>query len=73
MTCRLCGASLRRVVTGLPFKLSEQTIVVVKGLPVLQCENCTEYSLEDPVMVAVDKILEKVDVAAELEIVTYAA
>jgi len=29
--------------TDLPFKINEDTIVIVKGLPVLQCTNCLEY------------------------------
>ncbi len=59
--------------TDLPFKLSETTIVILKGLPLLQCDNCTEYVLEDSVMARVDEILEKVDPCAELEIIRYAA
>lgn len=73
MNCCVCGSQLRAEVTDLPFKLSERTIVVIKELPVLQCANCTEYSLEDSVMAAVDTILEKVDEAAELQVVRYAA
>jgi len=42
------------------------TIVILKGLPVLQCDNCREYLLEDVVM-------HRVDTAAELEIIRYAA
>jgi YgiT-type zinc finger domain-containing protein len=42
MKCHVCGSRLRPLVTDLPFKVSETTIVVLKGLPVLQCENCIE-------------------------------
>lgn len=73
MKCHVCGGTLQRGVTDLPFKVSQGTIVVIKGLPVLQCDNCTEYSLEDAVMVQVDRILERADEAAELEVVRYAA
>jgi hypothetical protein len=45
----------------------------LKDLPVLQCNNCNEYLLDDPVMKRVDEILEKVDSAAELEVIRYAA
>ena len=48
-------------------------IVILKDLPVLQCNNCNEYLLHDPVMKRVDEILEKVDTAAELEVIRYAA
>jgi hypothetical protein len=53
--------------------VSEQTIVILKDLPVLQCENCTQYLLEDRVLSRVDAILASIDRAAELEIVRYAA
>ncbi len=58
--------------TDLPFKVRETTIVIVKALPVLQCQGCGEYLLEDSVMQRVDEILERADVRAELEIIGYA-
>jgi YgiT-type zinc finger domain-containing protein len=73
LKCHVCGSALVPVITDLPFKLSEQTIVIVKALPVLQCEGCSEYVLEDPVMRRVDAILERADRSAELEIIRYAA
>ncbi len=73
MKCHVCGSNLVPTVTDLPFKLNETTIVIVKALPVLQCERCSEYALEDPVMERVDVILERSDPRAELEIVRYAA
>ena len=73
MKCHVCGADLVRLVTDLPFKLSETTIVIVKDLPVLQCAACSQYLLEDPVMERVDEILDSADARAELEIVRFAA
>jgi YgiT-type zinc finger domain-containing protein len=73
MKCQVCGSKLEPLITDLPFKVSETTIAILKDLPVLQCDNCTEYFLEDSVMDRVGKILEKVDTAAELEIIRYAA
>ena len=73
MKCHTCGSEMVRIQTDLPFKVSETAIVIVKGLPVLQCESCGEYSLEDPVMRRVDEILERANSRAELEIVRYAA
>jgi YgiT-type zinc finger domain-containing protein len=64
---------MKPVVTDLPFKVSETTIVILKGLPVLQCDNCSEYLLEDRVMDRVEQILQRVDAAAELEVIRYAA
>jgi len=73
MKCHMCGSKLKSLITDLPFKISETTIVILKALPVLQCENCSEYVLEDTVMERVEQMVERVDVAAELEIIRYAA
>jgi YgiT-type zinc finger domain-containing protein len=73
MRCRVCGAKLRPLITDLPFKVSDTGIVILKGLPVLQCDNCREYLLDDSVMSRVEEILQKADAAAELEIIRYAA
>jgi len=73
MKCHVCGGKMRAIVTDLPFKLSHKTIVILKELPVSQCESCNEFLIEDPVMDRVDAILGKVDKEAELEILRYAA
>jgi YgiT-type zinc finger domain-containing protein len=73
MKCYQCGSYMEAVVTNLPFKVKENTIIIVKDLPVFQCKNCNEYSLEDVVMEQVDRILQGADTAAELEVVRYAA
>ena len=73
MKCHVCGSNMKSMVTNLPFKINETTIVILKDLPVLQCNNCNEYLLDDPVMKRVDELLEKVDTAAELEVIRYAA
>jgi YgiT-type zinc finger domain-containing protein len=73
MTCQTCGGVLEAVTTDLPFKLSQRTIVVIRDLPVLQCQACHEYLLEDSVMARVDEILEGIAERAELEVVRFAA
>jgi YgiT-type zinc finger domain-containing protein len=73
MKCTVCGATMNRVVSDLPFKTTEQTIVILKGLPVFQCGNCAEYLIEDVVLRRVDDILANVAGAAELEVIRYAA
>jgi len=73
MKCRVCGASLRSIVTDLPFKVRGNAVVILKELPVMQCENCREFLIEDPVMERVEAILDKADPTAELEVVGYAA
>jgi len=72
MICHNCGGKLENLVTNLPFKISHDSIVIIKGLPVLQCRNCSEYLIEDMVMEKVDSILSKIDKTAELEVLSYA-
>lgn len=64
---------MKPAVTDLPFQVSDKTIVVLKGLPVFQCDNCSEYMLEGRVTERVEEMLHRVDFAAELEVVNYAA
>lgn len=73
MKCHVCGAKMTPHTTDLPFKLSETTIVILKDLPLLQCEGCNEYLLEDSVMERVEEILRQANSQAELEIIRYAA
>jgi YgiT-type zinc finger domain-containing protein len=73
MKCYVCGSKLKSLITDLPFKVSEKNIVILKGLPVWQCDNCREYWLDDTVMQRVEEILQKADAAAELEVILYAA
>lgn len=73
MKCDVCGAEMTAVKTDLPFKVRDAGIVILKGLPVLQCGNCPQYLLEDAVLAQVDQILQRVDAGKELEIVRYAA
>lgn len=73
MKCHVCGAKMTARITDLPFKLSETTIVILKDLPVLQCDGCNEYLLEDSVMERVEEILRQANSRAELEIIRYAA
>lgn len=73
MKCTVCGASMNRITTDLPFKLSEERIVIFKQLPVLQCRACREYLIEDAVMARIDTLLAEADSTAELEVIRYAA
>ena len=73
MKCRVCGSRLQPTTTDLPFKVTERTIVVLKQLPVLQCERCSEYSMEDVVFARVEALLANVNTSAELEIIPFAA
>lgn len=73
MICHNCGGKLKKVITDLPFKINQESIIIIKKLPVLQCQNCSEYVIEDPIMEKIDGILEKIDKTVELEILNYAA
>ena len=73
MTCHVCGSPMTSTLTDLPFKVSEQTIIIVKELPVWQCDGCPEYLIDDPVMQRVDELLATVNSSAELEVIRYAA
>jgi len=73
MKCHVCGGKMAPVLSDLPFKLGRKTIVIVKELPVLQCERCSEYLLDDHVMARVDAMIGKVEEDAELKVLKYAA
>ena len=73
MKCTVCGARMSPMTTDLPFKLSEERIVILKQLPVLQCGGCREYLIEDAVMARIDILLARADRTAELEVIRYAA
>lgn len=73
MKCHVCGGGMKAATSDLPFMLAPNRIVIFKNLPVLQCDQCGEYLLQDAVMARVEAMLQDVDVSAELEIVRYAA
>jgi YgiT-type zinc finger domain-containing protein len=73
MKCRNCGGALHALTTDLPLKITAKTIVIIKDVPVLQCERCSEYLLADDTVAKVDSILSGVAANAELEIVRFAA
>ena len=73
MKCRVCGGSLDPRVTDLPFKISDSSIVILKSLPVLQCNQCGDTELEHGTMLKVEKLLERVDRSSELEVIRFAA
>ncbi|KHE93360.1 MAG: type II toxin-antitoxin system MqsA family antitoxin [Candidatus Scalindua rubra] len=65
MNCHNCGGKLEKINTDLPFKVRQSSIIIFKKLPVLQCENCNEYLIEDTVMEKIDFIFDKIDTKAE--------
>ena len=73
MKCHICGSNMAAIITDLPFKVSLKSIVIVKDVPVFQCNGCPEYLLGDVVMEQIENILERVDATTELEVMKYAA
>jgi YgiT-type zinc finger domain-containing protein len=73
MKCRTCGSALHATKTDLPFKVNEKSIVIFKELPVLQCQSCAEYLIEDPVMGRIEELLSTVNQTVELEVIQFAA
>ena len=73
MRCRVCGGLLEPRVTDVPFKIGDSTIVILKGLPVLQCLQCNDTELDQATMVRVEQMLARVDVSSELEVVRFVA
>lgn len=73
MKCRICGRVLTESTTDLPFKISDRTIVIIKDLPVAQCEGCTEYLMVDEVFTRVEQLLSRVSASVEVEIIQFAA
>ena len=73
MRCHVCGKALRTSTTDLPRQVRDRTIVIFKDLPVVQCEGCPEYLIDDVTMAKVDELLAKVDTSVELKIIPFAA
>ncbi|OGL42439.1 MAG: YgiT-type zinc finger domain-containing protein [Candidatus Schekmanbacteria bacterium RBG_16_38_11] len=73
MNCHVCGSKMDETITDLPFKVRDTSIVIVKDMPVLQCQSCREYLLKDSIMQRLENILKAADRSVELEIVKFAA
>lgn len=73
MKCHVCGGEMEKVVSQFPFKISDESIVIIKNMPVLQCTGCAEYLIEDEVMEKVEETCNGVDATAELEVFKYAS
>lgn len=73
MKCHQCGSLMQQTGTQLPFKVGDACIVILKELPVHQCDSCVEYALDDPVMARVEDILGGVDTTTELQVIPFAA
>ena len=72
MKCHVCGSDMNAIITNLPFKVNELTIVILKDLPVYQCINCSEYLLDDYILIYLENIFNRVNENTEIEIIQYA-
>ena len=50
MRCHACGGLMHETRSDMPFKLDRSRIVIIKDLPMLQCDECGEHAFSDPVM-----------------------
>ena len=73
MKCHVCGSRMQAINTDLPFKVNDTTIIIIKDLPVIQCDGCSEYLLDDIVLKRVDAIIKHSDTETELKVIRYAA
>jgi YgiT-type zinc finger domain-containing protein len=73
MTCGACGANLKPVQADLPFRREDDSIVIVRGLPVMRCPKCATYFLEDQVITKIHQLLALIRNGAQLEVIPYAA
>lgn len=73
MNCHVCGTTLNKTITDLPFKRGPRSIIVLRDVPVFECPACASYSIEDGNMERIEQILFSVDKAVELQVIVFAA
>ncbi len=71
MKYRICGGALVPKVTELSFKVRDSSIVILKSLPVLHCNQCGDAELEHGTILKVEKLLERVDLSSELKVIRW--
>ncbi len=69
--CHICGGTMKLLKTSLPFKVYPTMTVIINNLPVIQCECCNAYIIDDPILKRVDEILDSVNADANLEVIEY--
>ena len=73
MKCTCCGTAMVRAHTDLPFKVGRHAVVVVRGVPVIECPSCPEFVIDDPDMERIEEVLAARSPTTELEVVSFAA
>jgi len=71
MKCRSCAGLLEPRVTDLPFKIGDNSLAILRSLPVLECRECGCTELEPATKARVDRILAEVDESAGVAIIRY--
>jgi YgiT-type zinc finger domain-containing protein len=71
MKCHVCGTPMTRVVTDLPFRVDRSVMIILRGLPLVECSECGAYALEDVVMERVHEIVQRLRSPSHLDAVLY--
>lgn len=72
MKCHVCGTSMTRVVSELPFRVNQSVMIILRDLPLLECTECGAYAFEEKVMERVHEIVERLHCPSHLDAVLYA-
>jgi len=73
MKCHVCGTSMTRVVSDLPFRVNRSVMIILRDLPLMQCTECSAYAFEERVMETVHEIVNRLQSPSHLDAVLYAA
>jgi len=72
MKCHVCGTSMTRGLSDLPFRVNQSVIIILRDLPLMECTECDAYAFEEKVMERVHEIVERLDSPSHLDAVLYA-
>jgi YgiT-type zinc finger domain-containing protein len=74
MTCAICKTGEMRPGKTTVMVERDRTVVIVREVPALICDNCGEYYLDNPVATRAATIIDNaVKNGAEVEVVRFAA
>ena len=73
MKCHVCGNSVTRVVSDLPFRVNRSVMIILRDLPLMECSDCGAYAFEERVMERVHEMVQSLRSPSHLDAVRYAA
>jgi hypothetical protein len=73
INCYACGGKYNAGITSLPSQVDDNSMAIIKTLPVPPCDTCREYLLADALMEKIDGIIGSLNNHAESEILSCAA